>query len=135
MGKGTAVDVPPPPALPRALLAPPGRAGDGWVIEWKEWGLGQNQLVGRRGRGGRQALGNPFPWPLETVRLGPGRGMSDSGAEAPPPTTLVCTSNSAFKICWGQRSGSLVLGGGQGHPGKEPTFGGRYNGADRGEAG
>ena len=79
-------------------------------------GAGTEPAGGQTGEGGRQAPGNPFPWPLETVRLGPGRGMSDSGAEAPPPTTLVCTSNSAFKICWGQRSGSLISGGGQGHP-------------------
>jgi hypothetical protein len=33
-----------------------------------EWGLGRNQLVGRRGGDRRQALGDPFPWPLEIVR-------------------------------------------------------------------
>ena len=51
VGKGTAVDVPPPPALLQALLAPPGRAGDGWVIEWKEWGLGTEPAGGQTGEG------------------------------------------------------------------------------------
>ena len=62
VGKGTAVDVPPPPALLQALLAPPGRAGDGWVIEWKEWGLGTEPAGGQTGEGtGARRWGIRFP--------------------------------------------------------------------------
>lgn len=50
-GQWTAVDAPPLPTLLQALPALTGRAGDGWVIEWKEWGLGTEPAGGQTGEG------------------------------------------------------------------------------------
>lgn len=51
-----------PPALLQALPAPPGRAGDGWAIEWREWGLGTEPAGGQTGEGaGARRWGIHFP--------------------------------------------------------------------------
>ena len=84
------------------------------VIEWKEWGRGTEPAGGQTGGGDRrQALGDPFPWPLEIVRDWPGRGMSDSlGLKSLLPIR-VFASNSGLRICWGWGGGcvSLAVGG------------------------